>query len=316
MSQFIYEWEKPLHKLAFQAVEDKLHEDKISEANDSLLDIAYQLADDVTKENSKTFYVASSLLPRVKRQAIRALYAFCRITDDFIDQTHQDPRELLGLWKNPSISSEPQPNELIALAWADTRNRYNIPWQYSQQLIHGVSQDMVKTRYDYFDELTQYCYGVASTVGLMSMHIVGFTDQKAYPYAIRLGVALQLTNILRDVGDDWRAGRVYLPKSELETFKLTYDDLAEGNVTPNWRAFMRYQITRNRRLYTEAKPGIDYLNRDGRFAIAAAADLYQEILGEIENNDYNVFTQRASVSTMKKLTKIPGIWYQSAVGYQ
>jgi 15-cis-phytoene synthase len=289
---------------------------KLSEAHDSLLGSAYQLADDVTKENSKTFYVASALLPKAKRQAIRALYAFCRITDDFIDQTHQDPRELLGLWQNPSISSQPQPNELIALAWADTRKRYNIPWQYSQQLIHGVSQDMIKTRYDHFDELTHYCYGVASTVGLMSMHIVGFTDQQAYPYAIRLGVALQLTNILRDIGEDWRAGRVYLPKSELDTFKLTYDDLAEGKVTPEWRAFMRFQIARNRRLYAEAKPGIDYLNRDGRFAIAAAADLYQEILGEIENNDYNVFTQRASVSTVNKLTKIPGIWYQSAVGYQ
>ena len=316
MSQFIYEWEKPLYRLAFEAIEDKLQEYKFSETNDDLLSSAYQLADDVTKENSKTFYVASSFLPRAKRQAIRALYAFCRITDDFIDQSQKDPRDLLGLWQNPCISSQPQPNELIALAWADTRNQFNIPWKYSQQLIYGVSQDMVKTRYDYFDELTQYCYGVASTVGLMSMHIIGFTDQRAYPYAIRLGVALQLTNILRDIGEDWRAGRVYLPKSELETFKLTYDDVAEGIVTKNWRAFMRFQIARNRRLYAEAKPGIDYLNRDGRFAIAAAADLYQEILGEIENNDYNVFTQRASVSTVNKLKQIPGIWYQSAVGYQ
>jgi 15-cis-phytoene synthase len=316
MSQFIYEWEKPLYKLAFQAIDDKLHEDNISEENDSLLSSAYQLADDVTKENSKTFYAASSFLPIAKRKAIRALYAFCRITDDFIDQSQKDPRDLLDLWQNPSISSQPQPNELIALAWADARRKYNIPWKYSQQLIHGVSQDMIKTRYDYFDELTQYCYGVASTVGLMSMHIVGFTDQEAYPYAIRLGVALQLTNILRDIGEDWRAGRVYLPKSELETFELTYDDINKAKVTENWRAFMRFQITRNRRLYTEAKPGIDYLNRDGRFAIAAAADLYQEILCEIENNDYNVFTERASVSTAKKLTKIPGIWYQSAVGYQ
>ena len=316
MSQFIYEWEKPLYRLAFEAIEDKLQEYKFSETNDDLLSSAYQLADDVTKENSKTFYVASSFLPRAKRQAIRALYAFCRITDDFIDQSQKDPRDLLGLWQNPCTSSHPQPNELIALAWADTRNQFNIPWKYSQQLIYGVSQDMVKTRYDYFDELTQYCYGVASTVGLMSMHIIGFTDQRAYPYAIRLGVALQLTNILRDIGEDWRAGRVYLPKSELETFKLTYDDVAEGIVTKNWRAFMRFQIARNRRLYAEAKPGIAYLNRDGRFAIAAAADLYQEILGEIENNDYNVFTQRASVSTVNKLKQIPGIWYQSAVGYQ
>ena len=313
MSEFIYEWEKPLYQLAFQAVQDKLQAYQTLEDQPALLDQAYQLADNITKENSKTFYIASALLPNGKRQAVRALYAFCRITDDFMDRDHKDPRELLALWRQPSLDSQPDQNALIALAWADTRNRYNIPWEYSQQLVQGVAQDLSKTRYGYFDELTQYCYGVASTVGLMSMHIIGFSDKKAYPYAIRLGVALQLTNILRDIGEDWRAGRVYLPKSELETFHLSDDDLAEGKVTDNWRAFMRFQIARNRRLYKEAKPGIGYLNRDGRFAIAAAADLYQEILCEIENKDYNVFTHRASVSGLKKLKKIPGIWHQSAV---
>jgi len=247
---------------------------------------------------------------------VRALYAFCRITDDYMDRDQKDPRELLALWRQPSLDLQPDQNALIALAWADARTRFKIPWAYSQQLVQGVAQDLSKTRYDDFDELTQYCYGVASTVGLMSMHIIGFSDQKAYPYAIRLGVALQLTNILRDVGEDWRAGRVYLPKSELETYHLTYDDLAAGRVTDNWREFMRFQIARNRRLYQEAKPGIGYLNRDGRFAIAAAADLYQEILCEIEKNDYNVFTHRASVSGFKKLKKIPGIWYQSSTAHK
>jgi phytoene synthase len=316
MEQSIYEWEKPLYKLALEKVEDKLHEYIFEETNQSLLDQAYQLADDLTRENSKTFYAASALLPKQKRHAVRALYAFCRITDDFIDENQQDPRELIELWRQPPQTSQPTENELIALAWADTRNRYHIPWEYSQQLIQGVAQDMFIKRYDYFDDLTQYCYGVASTVGLMSMHIVGFTDQKAYSYAIRLGVALQLTNILRDIGEDWQAGRVYLPKSELDTYHLSYDDIDQAQVTENWRAFMRFQIARNRRLYAEAKPGIDYLNRDGRFAIAAAADLYQGILGEIENNDYNVFTKRASVTTRDKLRKLPRIWYQSAVGYQ
>jgi len=244
---------------------------------------------------------------------VRALYAFCRITDDYMDRDQKDPRELLALWRQPSSDLQPDQKALIALAWADARIRFKIPWEYSQQLIQGVAQDLSKTRYDDFDELTQYCYGVASTVGLMSMHIIGFSDNKAYPYAIRLGVALQLTNILRDIGEDWRAGRVYLPKSELAAYHLSDDDLAEGKVTESWRAFMRFQIARNRRLYQEAKPGIGYLNRDGRFAIAAAADLYQEILGEIEKYDYNVFTHRASVSAINKLKKIPGIWHQSVV---
>ena len=316
MGQFIYEWEKPLYQLAFDTLEGKFQEQKSAEVNSSLLTQAYQLAEEITKHNSKTFYAASSLLPKPKRQAVRALYAFCRITDDFVDKDNKDPRELLDLWRYHLVQEQPQPNELIALAWADTRHRFNIPWHYSQQLIQGVAQDIVKTHYDYFDELTHYCYRVASTVGLMSMHIIGFADQKAYPFAIRLGVALQLTNILRDVGEDWHAGRVYLPKSELETYNLTYDDLAEGKVTSNWRAFMRFQIARNRRLYAEAKPGIALLNSDGRFAIAAAADLYQEILGEIEKNDYNVFTQRASISSINKLKKLPGIWRQSRAGYQ
>jgi len=311
MAEFIYEWEKPLYRLALQAIEEKRQAFKASDDHLDLLNQAYQLAEDITKDNSKTFYVASGLLPKRKQQAVRALYAFCRITDDYMDREQKDPRALLKLWHHPALSSHPKRNELIALAWAETRALFDIPWHYSQQLIEGVAQDFSKTRYRDFDELTQYCYGVASTVGLMSMHIIGFSDNKAYPYAIRLGVALQLTNILRDVGEDWRAGRVYLPKSELESFHLSEDDLAEGKVTDNWRSFMRFQIERNRRLYKEAKPGIGYLNRDGRFAIAAAADLYQEILGEIEKNDYDVFTQRATVSGFKKLRKIPGIWYQS-----
>jgi 15-cis-phytoene synthase len=220
MAQFIYEWEKPLYKLAFETIECKVHQYQASQANALQLTQAYQLAERITKANSKTFYAASGLLPPAKRQAVRALYAFCRITDDFVDHDHKDPHLLLDLWRAPNPQTHHQENELIALAWADTRHRYNIPWQYSLQLIQGVAQDMVKKRYEHFDELAQYSYSVASTVGLMSMHIIGFTDQKAYPYAIRLGVALQLTNILRDVGEDWRAGRMYLPKSELETFKL------------------------------------------------------------------------------------------------
>ena len=149
-------------------------------------------------------------------------------------------------------------------------------WRSSS--IDGVARDLDQARYATFDDLTAYAYGVASTVGLMSMRIIGYRSAAAIPYAIKLGVALQLTNILRDVGEDWRAGRVYLPADELAAFGLSEEDVARGQVDDRWRDFMRFQIERNRRLYAEAWPGIELLNEDGRFAIAAAGDLYRRIL--------------------------------------
>jgi phytoene synthase len=157
--------------------------------------------------------------------------------------------------------------------------------------------------------LAAYAYGVASTVGLMSMHIIGFAGVEAIPYAVKLGVALQMTNILRDVGEDWRAGRVYLPQEELAAFGLSEADLAAGRVTARWRAMMRYQIERNRQLYAEAWPGIALLDGDGRFAIGAAAGLYRAILDDIITRDYDVFNQRAYVRGPAKLGLLPGLWW-------
>src|SRR5690606_28809297 len=122
--------------------------------------------------------------------------------------------------------------------------RYRIPHGYSDQLITGVTRDRTQKRYQSFEDLTEYCYGVASTVGLMSMHIVGFMSDDALPYAVKLGIALQLTNILRDIGEDWRMGRLYLPLDELADFGLREDDLDVGRVDDRWRRFMRFQIER------------------------------------------------------------------------
>ena len=162
-----------------------------------------------------------------------------------------------------------------------------------------------------FDELAAYSYGVASTVGLMSMHIIGYSSPEAIRYAIKLGVALQMTNILRDVGEDWRRGRVYLPAEDLNHFGLSTDDIAAGRVTSNWRRFMRYQIERNRQLYAEALPGIALLAEDGRFAIRAAADLYRAILYAVETNDYDVFSKRAHISALGKVLRLPSVWLQA-----
>ena len=145
----------------------------------------------------------------------------------------------------------------------------------------------------------------------MSMHIVGFAGPEAIPYAVKLGVALQLTNILRDVQEDWDSGRLYLPQDELVDFGLTEADIAAGQVSDRWRAFIRYQIERNRRIYAEAMPGIALLDPDGRFAIAAAAELYGAILDDIVAHDGDVFSRRAHLDGWSKLRRLPGIWWRA-----
>ncbi len=277
----------------------------------ALLARAYAHCDSVTSQHSRSFYLASGLLPREKCRAVRALYAFCRTVDDIVDSRTGNAETALAGWRYRALSPVPARDDLIAVAWADARRRYRIPYRYAEQLIDGVARDLCQTRYDTFDELAAYAYGVASTVGLMSMVIIGFSSQETIPYAVRLGVALQITNILRDVGEDLAAGRVYLPQEELSAFGLSESDLAAGRVDERWRAFMRFQIARNRRLYDEAMPGVALLNQDGRFAIAAAGQLYRAILDDIEAHDYDVFKRRAHVSRMGKLRRLPGIWWRT-----
>jgi phytoene synthase len=283
------------------------------ETDKHLLDAAYRHCDAITRTHSRTFYMASSLLAPAKRRAVRALYAFCRVTDDLVDENDDHGHSILALdaWQHRITNNHPAATDPVGLAWADTRARFSIPTGYASQLIDGVRRDLSQTRYDTFDELAAYAYGVASTVGLMAMHIIGFDDETALPFAVRLGVALQITNILRDVGEDWRMGRLYLPREEMHDFGLTEADIANRKVTDRWRAFMRFQIARNRQLYAESRPGIALLEAGGRFAIAAAAGLYEGILTDIEAHDYDVFARRAHLGRVGKLARLPGIWLRS-----
>lgn len=309
-------WEYRLTRLAYEALDSHASAEYAAPAatDATELERAYAYCADLTKMHSKTFYMASSLLPDEKRRAMRALYAFCRVSDDLVDRHVGDSEAALEVWRARALSENPPRDDLVAVAWADTRARYSIPRQYAEQLIDGVARDLKQTRYATFEDLSVYCYGVASTVGLMAMHIIGFDGAKAIPYAVKLGVALQLTNILRDVGEDWRAGRVYLPQDELHEFRLCEDDLDAGSVDDRWRRFMQFQIDRNRRLYREALPGVQMLDLDGRFAVAAAAELYREILSDIERNDADVFSRRAFVSKRGKIRRLPGIWWRARFG--
>jgi 15-cis-phytoene synthase len=313
-------WENHLLDLAHHAMNSEVIHHSITDAHNNLSS-AYLKCEKITRENSKTFFVASSLMSEERRRATRALYAFCRVSDDLVDrpvvtdksQTTASKLESWRghvLWPGQPAGINAEDHE-VAMAWADARRQYSIPNGYVEQLIDGLSFDLNRVRYTSFNELVHYCYGVACTVGLMSMKIVGYASCAAIPFAIRLGVALQLTNILRDVGEDWRAGRLYLPLEELDAFGLSETDVAAGKVDDRWRAFMRFQIQRTRRLYAEALPGISLLHSDGRFAIAAAGELYRAILDQIEANDYNVFQRRASLSSTGKLSRLPGIWWRS-----
>jgi 15-cis-phytoene synthase len=303
-------WEYPLLARAYEAFSSPTLGDWIKPDNRAL-ENAYQYCANVTKMNSHTFYLASALLPSYKRRAVHALYAFCRAVDDLIDKGDApiDLSQVFADWRARLTSDYPAAYDPVALAWADTKAHFDIPRGYASQLFDGIARDLTQNRYTTFAELTEYCYGVASTVGLMVMHIVNFQGEAALPYAVKLGIALQLTNILRDVGEDFRAGRLYLPLGELEGFGLTEADVARAQVDDRWRAFMRFQIERARRLFAEAEPGIALLHDDGRFAIASAATLYGAILADIEAHDYDVFHRRAHVGSWGKVRRLPSIWW-------
>lgn len=305
-------WENRLLAWAHEARASPVFGSQIS-ADHQALKCAYQYCAEITRANSRTFYMASAFLSHEKRRSVRALYAFCRSTDDLVDKAHHmtNVDAIFANWRSRLANHHPSAHDPVPLAWADAQARHGIPRGYADQLIDGIMRDLRQTRYESFGELTEYCYGVASTVGLMAMHIIGFCDESAVPYAVKLGIALQLTNILRDVGEDWRMGRLYLPLDELADFGLSEANISAGRVDGNWRAFMRFQIDRAYQLYDEAQPGIKMLDPDGRFAIAAAAGLYRAILERIESNDYDVFRYRACESTWGKVRRLPTLWLAS-----
>lgn len=324
---FSASWERRLLALACAPLKQETAKpDHRVNADTEALRRAYQHCAALTAHHSKTFFTASGLLPPDKRRAVRALYAFCRISDDLIDRPDGDGSlARLDIWRAQALADHPptaattndaDSHRAVILAWADTRARYRIPTQYAEQLLDGIAQDIGKKRYETFDQLAEYAYRVASTVGLMAMHVTGFDGPAAVPYAIKLGVALQLTNILRDIGEDWRNGRLYLPLDELAHFGVSEADLAARRVDDRWRALMRFQIDRARHLYAEALPGVSLIHPDGRLAIAAAGELYRAILDDIERHDYDVFNRRAYVGHWGKLRRLPGIWWRSSFGYR
>jgi phytoene synthase len=277
---------------------------------------AYAACRTIIQTYSKSFYLSARLLPAPKCAAVLALYAFCRRSDNIVDDaaaggiTPEAAAASLDAWAaqtRPLAADDPDP---VVRAWADVRRRFAIPQALADELLAGVRMDLRHTRYATWGDLWIYCYRVASTVGLMSTYITGAVDAAAVNYAIQLGVALQLTNILRDVGEDARVGRIYLPLEDLARFGVTPRALLDGDLNDGFRALMRFQVARARRLYAAAWPGIALLAPDSRFGVATAATVYQGILAKIEAADYDVFTHRAHLSGSDKLRLLPGVWWR------
>lgn len=270
---------------------------------------AYAECERIIRQHSKSFFFSSQFLAPETRRAVRALYAFCRTTDDTVDMADGDPARALAAWVQQARASRPAPHHPVLVAWHDTRTRYALKPDLVDELLAGVAMDLTIDRYESFADLWLYCYRVASVVGLLVMGITGHAPG-AEPYAIKLGVALQLTNILRDVGEDARRGRVYLPHEDLARFGLHADDILAGVYDERFKALMRFQIARAHSLYDESWPGIGLLPPDSRFAVAAAARVYRGILDKLEANDYDAYTRRAHLTLREKVGRLPKLWWQ------
>ncbi|CAN6357177.1 unnamed protein product [Urochloa humidicola] len=288
-----------------------------------LLGDAYDRCGEVCAEYAKTFYLGTQLMTPERRKAVWAIYVWCRRTDELVDgpnASYITPTALDRWEKRLEDLFEGRPYDMYDAALSDTVSKFPVDIQPFKDMIEGMRLDLWKSRYRTFDELYLYCYYVAGTVGLMTVPVMGIApDSKAstesvYNAALALGIANQLTNILRDVGEDARRGRIYLPLDELAQAGLTEDDIFRGKVTDKWRRFMKGQIQRARLFFDEAEKGVAHLDSASRWPVLASLWLYRQILDAIEANDYNNFTKRAYVGKAKKLLSLPAAYARAAVG--
>jgi phytoene synthase len=268
---------------------------------------SYELCRKVQKAHSRTYYFSTRLFPAEIRPRVHALYAFMRYADEIVDTPHDLPLDaqlsVLEEFEDETmaaVSGESVPNPVLR-AYADTVRACGIDPGTITAFMESMKMDTRFFRYPTFSDLEVYTYGSAAVVGLMMCRVVGVAEGRADPHAEALGVAMQLSNFLRDVGEDWRRGRVYLPLEDLARFEYTERDLASGVVDERFVALMRFEIERARRLYEVADQGIDYIPRGRRFPVVVARELYAAILDRIEDQQYAIFSRRAQVSRPAKL---------------
>jgi phytoene synthase len=272
----------------------------------------------LARRSGSNFYYSFLFLPRRKRQAIYALYAFCRTVDDAVDQGMAAPseqRRILAEWRlELARAFEGRPTQPIALHLAEVVRTFPVQRQHLETILDGVEMDIEKRRYASFDELFEYCYRVAGAVGLACIEVFGYTDARARDYAINLGVALQLTNILRDLRTDAERGRIYLPQDEIRRFGYSEEELLQGRQTPAFLALMRFQADRAHAYYRAARSARPAADRRRLIAAEIMGRIYHALLREIEARKFRVFDGRIRVSNPRKIALALGAYLRGQLG--
>ena len=259
---------------------------------------AYAEVERITRRRARNFAYGIMVLPRPKRRAIAAIYAFARLVDDLADGDLPNAEKRARLEALHEALDAPPDGDALWIALADARERYPIPPRALHDLVAGGLQDLAVQRYAHFDELAGYCHRVAGAVGIACTAVYGVDQPQR---AETLGIGLQLINIIRDVREDWRLGRVYLPQDELASFGVSESDIAAGRCTTAWQALMAYQASRARAHLREGLTLLRYLDRRSAACVAAFAGVYRETLERIERRGFDVFDGPPSLSAVTKL---------------
>lgn len=277
-------------------------------AND--LDQAYDHCQRVAKTEAKNFYYAFRTLPSAKRRAIYAVYAFCRYCDDVADEElrPEDKTRLLSETRDrlrePGLAS----GDPVFMALEGAIADFGIPRRYLEDVIRGVETDLSVSRFQTFDDLRDYCYLVASTVGLICIEIFGYDDPAAVEYAVDLGIAMQLTNIMRDIKEDADRDRIYIPLDDIARFGYSERELMTGRNNANFRSLMDFQAARARRYFDSGARLFPLLSRESRACAAVLHRLYSRILDRMEETGYDVFERRIGLSLSEKLLLVARLW--------
>ncbi|MCE1189231.1 MAG: presqualene diphosphate synthase HpnD [Ignavibacteria bacterium] len=269
-------------------------------------------AQEIAKESKSSFYYAFTLLPKQKRNAMNIVYAFCRKTDDIVDEGNETvdfKAKMLSTWRNEfELAFEGKSSYSLLNRLASIIGQFNIPIDHFFELIKGMEMDLENKPFETFEELRLYCYRAASTVGLMCVEIFGYKHESARDFAENLGIALQLTNIIRDVSKDAEKGRIYLPLEELRMFNYTQEELFAHRYNENFIALMEFQTARAKRYFEKATASLDLEDKASMFAARAMQHIYYRLLERIIRAKYDVFNKQIKVSKFEKVGISLGVW--------
>ena len=276
-------------------------------------------AKEIAKSSNSSFYYAFNLLPVEKRDAMNTVYAFCRKTDDIVDTENESDDikyDKLHKWRvelEKSLRGHSDYQLLNKLG--KTITQFNIPTDPFFELLKGMEMDLQKKRYVTFEDLQLYCYRVASTVGLMCIEIFGYKHKSAKDFAVDLGIALQLTNILRDVKKDSLNGRIYIPQEDLKKFNYSEDQLFNQTYNGNFQSLMQYEVNRAEIFFDRATKALNLDDKYSMFAARAMQHIYHKILEKIINANYDVYHKNIKVSKVEKVGIAVGVWAKYSLVY-